>query len=87
MDADSVGVSGTVATASMVRLNWLERHNESLGRYGVLRAGSYAASARLKFGDGRADEACCAAATPAGIAGNRGNFAAPAPGADIPGSL
>ena len=55
-----------------------------LDRLGVSRADTYPACARFKLGDSRLGEVRCGAASPAEIAGGRGEFTALALGADVP---
>ena len=87
MDADSVAVLDTGATANLVRLKWLGHHNEILGRWGVPRPENDPACTRCRCGDGRLGEARCAADISLGIAGNRTKFTAFAVEADIPALL
>ena len=81
---ESVVVLDTGATANLV---CFQHHNRLLGRSGLQRVSTYPSKARSRFGGGRLGEESHAADIPAGIAGNKGKFAAFALDADIPALL
>ena len=56
MDADSVVVLDTGASAILVRYMWLGHHSNFSERWGVPRVETYPACARSKFGDRRFGE-------------------------------
>ena len=83
VDARSVMVLDSGATANSVCYMWSERRNSIFGRWGVRRTEASPAWARFKLGDDRFGELRCAADIPAGIAGITGRLTAVVLEADI----
>ena len=77
-------VSETGDTANLARCMWLGLSDKISARWGAPRAETLPACARFTFGDDRLGEVHCAADSPVGIVGNRGNLAAFAPEVEIP---
>ena len=79
---NSLVIPDAGATASQVRLRWLNHHNSMLGKVGLPRVSTYPAQVRYKFG-------CVQFATyiTVGAAGAKGNSAAFVLDADIPAIL
>ena len=84
VDANSVAVLETGATATLACFKWLGRRNAALDKWVIPPAQPHPALAGFKFGKGRLGEVRFAAEISVGIAGGRGKFAAFLLAADIP---
>ena len=83
-ESDSVEVSDAGASTNWVYFSWLEHHIRILERKGFPIVSTHAAPARLLSGNGPTGDVGHVADIPAGIAGNRVEFAAFALKADFP---
>ena len=71
---ESVVILDTGATANLVRLQWLRRHNGLLASRGFPEVSTFPAHATFKFGDGRTGEVSHAADITVRVAGVSGRW-------------
>ena len=84
IEEDSVVVSDTGATASLVLSRWLADRDLLLGKCGLPRDDTCPALSRFKFGGGRMRDVRFAADITAGVAGSNGDLTSSVLRADIP---